>query len=500
MSKTLYQNKPGAPFQIKVIIATEAAESSLTFDNLDTVIDTGTVKNSRFHPLTGLQSLNLEYVNQASHRQRKGRVGRVKKGFCYNIFTRKEYDGWLKYAIPPICISDITDYILRFMSEKYVSNVSIPFHYKKKYSEFDVDKTVPLDEFLFNMLASPKEEFVSYSIRQLFSLGALTQAKKNTLEINSIGKDMLRFHRLQPILAKSLLVSYDYLANSPKDRMDDVLIIAALMELTGGRFSEKLYEREPRTYGLNKTEATKIKNDYNKARKKLSSKYGDFISALNVFHILKKISHPPNRENMNNQQKGDLTRTANVYAKKHFIKSRFFKDAISLVANYRKDLNRLASKRKDRIYFDKHYNGNAANFDEFIQQVRSQEISLNKSLLHGGHVYISDDSYVFPRDAPNSHINNVLLSIFNGLFVNYATKAGKNRYKNCYHKERSTAELDRFSFVSKMKTQPKNIVYYKYDSNAGRKRFDLITAIPKTVLDKAPESIRSLLAHCSKNK
>ena len=496
-NETMFQNKPGGPYSFKVVFATEVAESSITIP-LTHVIDTGTAKESRFYPLTGVDALEKRYISKASHTQRRGRAGRTKPGVCYNIFTKDEYKKYfVDFPLPPILIEDVTETILEFMHSKYVSHVEIPFKYKKKYPKINPDKAVPLDEFLHQLITPPEPEFVSYSVRQLFALGALKQVKKNILEISPLGEAMTKFRMLPPTMAKAMLTGYDYLADSPANRRDDILIIAALMEKTEGSV-DKLFESAPRTSKLNKNEARKVMDKYRKARKKLSSKYGDMIVALNTYHTLMSISHPPNRESMNEEKKGELTAKARKYAKDNYIRYNMFKDAHKLVKEYRRDLNRLANKRKDHIYFEKHYNGNAKTFDEFIGQIRSREISLNREKLHSERAFISEDAYVYPRDAANAHINNILLALFSGFFVNYCNKAGKNQYMNCFQKERSRAQVDRFSFVAEMKVQPKHAFYYQFKDIGGRKRFNCVTSVPVGVLKNVNKKDLAFLQHCLK--
>ena len=72
--------------EVKIIIATNAAESSLTIPDCDHVICTGLQKQITYNASSHRQMLSPCWISRASARQRSGRVGRVRPGtvvsFC----------------------------------------------------------------------------------------------------------------------------------------------------------------------------------------------------------------------------------------------------------------------------------------------------------------------------------------------------------------------------------------------------------------------------------
>ncbi|ORY45130.1 P-loop containing nucleoside triphosphate hydrolase protein [Rhizoclosmatium globosum] len=65
---------------IKVVIATNVAETSITIDDVVFVIDAGKMKQTQFDAMKGMASLEECWVSQANATQRRGRAGRVQEG------------------------------------------------------------------------------------------------------------------------------------------------------------------------------------------------------------------------------------------------------------------------------------------------------------------------------------------------------------------------------------------------------------------------------------
>ncbi|XP_009076762.1 PREDICTED: putative ATP-dependent RNA helicase TDRD9, partial [Acanthisitta chloris] len=69
----------------KVILATNIAESSVTVPDVKYVIDFCLVRNLVCDKETNYLSLRLGWASKVSCNQRKGRAGRVSKGYCYRL-------------------------------------------------------------------------------------------------------------------------------------------------------------------------------------------------------------------------------------------------------------------------------------------------------------------------------------------------------------------------------------------------------------------------------
>ena len=74
--------------KVKVVLATNVAETSITIPDISVVIDTGRVKESRYNVSAQMKELVTVWTSQASIKQRAGRAGRTRSGSCYCIYTR----------------------------------------------------------------------------------------------------------------------------------------------------------------------------------------------------------------------------------------------------------------------------------------------------------------------------------------------------------------------------------------------------------------------------
>lgn len=74
----------------KVVLATNVAETSLTIDGVDVVVDSGLERQARFDPGSGMSRLHTQRISQASAVQRAGRAGRLRPGFCYRLWSEAQ--------------------------------------------------------------------------------------------------------------------------------------------------------------------------------------------------------------------------------------------------------------------------------------------------------------------------------------------------------------------------------------------------------------------------
>lgn len=91
----------------KVVLATSIAETSLTIEGVQTVIDSGLARRPRFSPRTGMTRLETMRVSRAAADQRRGRAGRLGPGLCYRLWDERETDHLLAFAPPELLEADL---------------------------------------------------------------------------------------------------------------------------------------------------------------------------------------------------------------------------------------------------------------------------------------------------------------------------------------------------------------------------------------------------------
>jgi ATP-dependent helicase HrpB len=91
----------------KIVLATNIAETSLTIEGVQVVIDGGLTRMLRYDPATGMNRLVTVPVSRASAEQRKGRAGRLGPGVCYRLYSRHSLQSMAPYTQPEILVSDL---------------------------------------------------------------------------------------------------------------------------------------------------------------------------------------------------------------------------------------------------------------------------------------------------------------------------------------------------------------------------------------------------------
>lgn len=97
----------------KVILSTSIAETSLTIDGVDTVVDSGLARRPRYDRASGLTRLVAERVSQAAATQRAGRAGRQAPGTAIRLWEEGETRGLIPFDPPEILEADLAPLLLR---------------------------------------------------------------------------------------------------------------------------------------------------------------------------------------------------------------------------------------------------------------------------------------------------------------------------------------------------------------------------------------------------
>ncbi|KAA0718071.1 ATP-dependent RNA helicase TDRD9 [Triplophysa tibetana] len=98
----------------KIILSTNIAESSVTVPDVKYVIDFCLVRQLVCDKETNYRSLCITWASKTSCNQRRGRAGRVSKGFCYRLVTRRFWENEIPdYSIPEMIRSPLASTLLK---------------------------------------------------------------------------------------------------------------------------------------------------------------------------------------------------------------------------------------------------------------------------------------------------------------------------------------------------------------------------------------------------
>lgn len=222
----------------KCIVSTNVAETSLTVDGIRYVIDSGYCKLKVYNPKIGMDALLVTPISKANANQRSGRAGRTGPGFCFRLYTDRQFrDELLEAAVPEIQRTNLSNVVLLL-------------------------KSLGIENLLeFQFMDPPPQENIMNSLYQLWILGALD----NTGSLTVMGRRMVEFP-LDPPLSKMLLFAHE------KERCStEVLIIVSMLSVPSVFFRPKDREEES-----------------DAAREKFFVPESDHLTLLNVYQRAKQ--------------------------------------------------------------------------------------------------------------------------------------------------------------------------------------------------------------------
>jgi pre-mRNA-splicing factor ATP-dependent RNA helicase DHX16 len=166
----------------KLILATNIAETSLTIDGIVYVIDPGFCKQNSYNPKTGMESLQVVPISQASADQRAGRAGRVRPGKCFRLYTKWSFLNEMEpQNSPEVQRTNLSSVVLLL-------------------------KSIGIDNlFDFDFMDAPPTHSLHKALAELYMLGALNDRGELTI----LGRKMSQLP-MEPMMAKSLIAGDKY--------------------------------------------------------------------------------------------------------------------------------------------------------------------------------------------------------------------------------------------------------------------------------------------------
>lgn len=216
--------------QLRIIITTNIAETSLTIKGISFVIDSGLVKIKRYNPKLKVEQLLVENISKASAKQRSGRAGRLKAGVCIRLYSEDDYNLRQEFTDPEIYRTNLANVILKLISLEIGNVQDFPF------------------------LDQPLEKSFKDGYKLLYQLSAITFDNK----ITAIGRNMLYFP-LDVRLARILV-------NPNFNVMEPLLVIASFLSIIDPRENPSEFLEKSR-----------------ESHKKWADKNSDFIGILKLW-------------------------------------------------------------------------------------------------------------------------------------------------------------------------------------------------------------------------
>eukprot|EP00045_Choanoeca_perplexa_P014801 m.176469 g.176469 ORF g.176469 m.176469 type:complete len:700 (+) comp16799_c0_seq4:1310-3409(+) len=170
---------PAGDGRRKIIVATNIAEASVTIPGIVYVVDSCFVKMKGYNPKTGIESLVVTPVSQASANQRAGRAGRLRSGVVYRMITEADFATLKPTTVPEMQRVDICNVILQ-LKALGISNV-----------------------LRFPYLSPPPAQTMVNALERLYALEAIDKDGHLT---EPLGLQMAEFP-LPPMLSRMLLAS-----------------------------------------------------------------------------------------------------------------------------------------------------------------------------------------------------------------------------------------------------------------------------------------------------
>lgn len=140
----------------KIILATNVAESSLTIDGVDTVVDSGLFKQANYDVTSGFSKLEVKRISKASARQRAGRAARQFPGTVFQMWNKLDEQSLPDFEAAEILRSELSQVVL-MLAHMGISDF-------QKFSWFQ----------------APASENLKSAIQQLLTLKALDSSHRIT--------------------------------------------------------------------------------------------------------------------------------------------------------------------------------------------------------------------------------------------------------------------------------------------------------------------------------
>lgn len=218
----------------KVVVATNAAETSVTIPGVVYVVDSGMARVPSFDPIRNIMSLDTKMINKSSADQRKGRAGRTSPGKCYRLYTEQDYNNMASSLTPEILRLHLGSAVLKLL----------------ELGVQDIEG--------FEFVEPPDREALRRAVESLKLLGAVDQQA----QLTELGRKMSMLPT-EPRLSKMIILGKE------TGCLQEAMAAAALLSVGANVFYRGMTETEQK-----KADTIKVK---------FCDEAGDIVTCLKVF-------------------------------------------------------------------------------------------------------------------------------------------------------------------------------------------------------------------------
>jgi ATP-dependent helicase HrpA len=218
--------------KIKIIVATNVAETSVTVPGIKYVVDSGQARISHYNAKAKTTSLPVSKISRASCNQRKGRCGRIGPGICIRLYSEEDFENRPEYTLPELQRSNLAEVILQMISLNLGKPAEFPF------------------------IDPPHSSAIREGYRLLKELGAITP----DLALTKIGKIMSDLP-MDPCISRIIIAALE------NNCLREIKIICSVLAIQDPRIRPAEFEKDADT-----------------AHKRFAHPHSDFLALLNIWN------------------------------------------------------------------------------------------------------------------------------------------------------------------------------------------------------------------------
>jgi len=99
--------------KVRVVVATNVAETSLTIHGVLHVVDSGVINLGQWDILAEKNVVGIQFHSQAGCRQRWGRAGRLQPGDAWPLYTQTQFESFARYSVGEIMRAGLEQTLLK---------------------------------------------------------------------------------------------------------------------------------------------------------------------------------------------------------------------------------------------------------------------------------------------------------------------------------------------------------------------------------------------------